>query len=64
MVRAKRLANTLCFTCHGTDGVSVVDNYPSLAGQKAAYLYEQMIALRDGTRKDPIMPYMVAAFDN
>lgn len=63
-VRANHLANTLCITCHGTEGVSVIENYPSLAGQKAAYLSKQMVAFRDGTRKDAIMPNMVASFDD
>ena len=28
----------VCSDCHGTNGVSVVENFPNLAGQKEMYL--------------------------
>lgn len=62
-LRAQGIANTLCVTCHGTNGNSVVENYPSLAGQKAPYLEKQMMAFRSGTRLDPVMPNMLASLD-
>lgn len=61
--RAKSLANNVCVVCHGMNGVSVIDNYPSLAGQKEQYLIKQMKAFRDGNRKDPVMWNMVASLD-
>ncbi|THF65960.1 c-type cytochrome [Pseudothauera nasutitermitis] len=63
MAQARSIADTFCVTCHGSNGVSVVDHYPSLAGQKAAYLEKQMNAFRDGTRQDDIMMNMVTALD-
>ncbi len=63
-LKAKNLANTLCVTCHGTNGVSVIENYPNLAAQKGLYLEKQMKAFRDGDRKDPIMFNMVASLDD
>lgn len=33
---------TACVACHGTDGNSANPEWPSIAGQHAGYLYEQM----------------------
>src|SRR5690348_8789714 len=46
---------TVCAACHGANGVSVGDPVPNLAGQRAAYLQAQLKALKDGSRKNPIM---------
>jgi cytochrome c553 len=46
---------TACGACHGVTGISTNDAWPSLAGQKQAYLVTQMKAFRDGTRTDPLM---------
>jgi cytochrome c553 len=56
--RAK--AATVCAACHGALGVSVSDAIPNLAGQKARYLEAQLNALKDGTRKNPIMNAIAA----
>ena len=45
----------VCGACHGLNGVSTNDAWPSLAGQKSTYLVLQLKAFRDGTRKDPVM---------
>ena len=47
--------NTVCAACHGANGVSVADNIPNLAAQRAAYLGAQLRAFNDGSRKNPIM---------
>lgn len=46
---------TVCAACHGATGVSVSDTIPNLAGQRADYLEAQLKALKEGTRKNPIM---------
>jgi len=51
----KAKVQTVCAACHGANGLSVSDAIPNLAGQKAAYLEVQLKALREGTRKNPIM---------
>ena len=56
--RAK--AATVCAACHGALGVSVSDAIPNLAGQKARYLEAQLNALKDGSRKNPIMNAIAA----
>src|SRR5271154_3249738 len=51
----KAKAAEVCAACHGAVGVSVSDTIPNLAGQKARYIETQLRALRDGSRKNPIM---------
>ncbi|GJM04201.1 MAG: hypothetical protein DHS20C09_01920 [marine bacterium B5-7] len=50
-----------CAACHGAEGVSAMEIWPNLAGQKSGYLVKQMKAFRDGSRKDPMMSPMAAA---
>lgn len=50
-----------CAACHGAEGVSAMDIWPNLAGQKPGYLVKQIKAFRDGGRKDPMMSPMAAA---
>ena len=50
-----------CVTCHGQDGQGTGSGYfPRIAGKPAGYLYNQLVAFRDGTRKYPPMNYLVA----
>ncbi|WP_332877600.1 c-type cytochrome [Massilia sp. S19_KUP03_FR1] len=50
-----------CVTCHGQQGQGTADGYfPRIAGKPAGYLYNQLIAFRDGTRSYPPMNYLVA----
>ena len=51
---------TVCAACHGAAGVSVTDAIPNLAAQRAGYLETQLKALKDGTRKNPIMNAIAA----
>jgi cytochrome c553 len=50
-----------CVTCHGRNGEGTASGYfPRIAGKPAGYLYNQLAAFRDGTRKYPPMNYLVA----
>ena len=50
-----------CVTCHGQEGQGTRSGYfPRIAGKPAGYLYNQLIAFRDGTRKYAPMNYLVA----
>jgi len=51
---------TVCAACHGATGVSVSDSVPNLAAQRAGYIQAQLKALKDGTRKAPIMNAIAA----
>jgi cytochrome c553 len=56
----KAKAAMVCAACHGAAGVSVADNIPHLAAQRAGYLETQLKALKEGTRKNPIMNAIAA----
>jgi cytochrome c553 len=50
-----------CVTCHGQSGQGTKNGYfPRIAGKPVGYLYNQLVAFRDGTREYPPMNYLVA----
>ncbi|NRA84417.1 MAG: cytochrome c4 [Gammaproteobacteria bacterium] len=51
----------MCTACHGSDGNSLIDMYPKLAGQHSDYLVKQLNDFKSGARLDPIMQGMAAA---
>jgi cytochrome c553 len=44
---------TVCFACHGANGVSVAPTFPRLAGQRADYLYQRLVSFKRADPKDP-----------
>jgi len=56
----KATAAAVCSPCHGIAGVSSGEPIPNLAGQRAGYLESQMKAMKDGSRKSPIMSEIAA----
>jgi cytochrome c553 len=59
----KAKVETVCAACHGANGVSVSDTIPNLAGQREAYIANQLRAFKDGSRK-PQSPANPAAIMN
>lgn len=55
---AGKAKSAVCAACHGIEGVSSLEIYPNLAGQKEAYLAGQLQHFRDGERENPIMAPM------
>ena len=50
-----------CTTCHGQSGQGTGNDYfPRIAGKPATYLYNQLIAFRDGKRRYAPMNYLLA----
>ena len=50
-----------CVTCHGHSGEGTASGYfPRIAGKPSGYLFNQLAAFRDGTRRYPPMNYLVA----
>lgn len=50
-----------CAACHGAQGEGTSnDYYPRLSGKPAGYLYNQLLAFRDGRRQYPPMNYLLA----
>jgi cytochrome c553 len=49
-----------CTGCHGERGRAAPDGYyPRIAGKPAAYLYEQLLAFRDGRRRYALMTHLL-----
>ena len=44
-----------CVSCHGENGVSEIDETPSLAGQPDAFIQWQLVFFRSGARKNEVM---------
>jgi cytochrome c553 len=44
-----------CTACHGPAGNSANAVWPNIAGQNAPYIQAQLMAFKDGSRKDPLM---------
>ena len=66
-VSARRLPQTarlaeriqLCAACHGEDGNSKIEKIPSLAGQPAFFILNQLFLMREGVRKVEAMAPIV-----
>lgn len=49
-----------CTGCHGEQGRAAADGYyPRIAGKPAGYLYEQLLAFRDGRRRYALMTQLL-----
>ncbi len=62
--RGQRVAETRCAACHGKNGNSPDPQYPKLAGQNSAYLYWQLWAFKQGTRRSDVMSGIVATLSD
>jgi len=55
--------SSTCVACHGTDGNSIIPDYPKIAGQNESYIIESLHEFKEGPggeRDNPIMFGMVA----
>ncbi|MCS4306144.1 cytochrome c553 [Rheinheimera pacifica] len=59
-IAAGKAKAAVCAACHGANGISIIPDYPNLAGQKVKYLESSIKAYRDGERKNPIMSPMAS----
>jgi cytochrome c553 len=50
-----------CVACHGPDGVGILPDYPTLAGQHYDYIEQALKAYRAGKRQNAIMNGMAAS---
>ena len=50
----------VCTGCHGVNGNSTNPEWPSLAGQSAVYVAEQLWLFRSGARNNPVMQAIAA----
>ncbi len=63
-VNAGKAKAAVCAACHGANGISVIPDYPNLAGQKVRYLEASIKAYRDGERKNAIMSPMASGLSD
>jgi cytochrome c553 len=63
-VAAGKAKAELCAGCHGENGISQVDNIPSLAGQPDQFIQWQLVYFRAGSRKNEQMQPIVEAITN
>ena len=61
---AGKQAAASCASCHGADGISPNDTWPSLAGQNAAYLARILAAYKSGDQKDVVMTPLAQALSD
>jgi cytochrome c553 len=54
----------LCVGCHGENGISRMENIPSLAAQPDQFIQWQLVFFRAGARKNEQMQPVVAQIDN
>src|SRR3954471_4515426 len=54
----------LCVGCHGENGISQIENIPSLAGQPDQFIQWQLVFFRSGTRKNDQMQPIVEQLNN
>jgi cytochrome c553 len=57
---ARPKASETCLACHGTNGVGITADYPTIAGQHQDYLERALHDYQKGGRKNPIMAGMAA----
>ena len=57
---ARPKASEVCLACHGTNGVGITADYPTLAGQHRDYIERALTDYKKGGRKNAIMAGMVA----
>ena len=54
----------VCVACHGENGISQMENIPSLAAQPDLFTQWQLVFFRAGTRKDEQMQPIVEQLNN
>src|SRR4051794_35728520 len=63
-VAAGKAKAELCVGCHGENGISQLENIPSLAAQPDQFIQWQLVYFRAGTRKNEQMQPIVEQLSN
>jgi len=63
-VAAGKTKAEICAGCHGENGISQMDNIPSLAGQPDQFIQWQLVYFRAGSRKNEQMQPIVGDISN
>jgi cytochrome c553 len=63
-IAAGKAKAEMCAGCHGENGISQMENMPSLAGQPDQFIQWQLVYFRAGARKDEQMQPIVDQLSN
>ena len=63
-IAAGKAKAELCVGCHGENGISQLENIPSLAAQPDLFIQWQLVFFRAGSRKNEQMQPIVEQLDN
>ena len=63
-IAAGKAKAELCIGCHGENGISQLENIPSLAAQPDLFMQWQLVFFRAGTRKNEQMQPIVEQLNN
>ena len=63
-VAAGKAKAELCIGCHGENGISQLENIPSLAAQPDLFIQWQLVFFRAGTRKNEQMQPVIEQLNN
>ncbi|MGB3448675.1 MAG: c-type cytochrome [Xanthobacteraceae bacterium] len=63
-VAAGKAKAEMCAACHGENGISQMENTPSLAGQPDQFIQWQLVFFRGGARKSDVMTPMAEQLSN
>jgi cytochrome c553 len=63
-VAAGKQKAEMCVGCHGDNGISQIENIPSLAGQPDQFIQWQLVYFRAGSRKNEQMQPIVEQLSN
>ena len=63
-VAAGKQKAEMCVGCHGDNGISQIENIPSLAGQPDQFIQWQLVYFRAGSRKNEQMQPIVEQINN
>lgn len=58
---AGKAKSELCAACHGAAGISIAPNFPNLAGQRADYLYWELVEYQSGAMPESAMTPLAAS---
>ena len=59
VAEGKIIAQKVCQTCHGMDGIATIPVAANLSGQQEIYLLNQLKKFRSGKREDPQMSIII-----
>lgn len=59
-VAGRPKAGEVCLACHGSNGVGITPDYPTIAGQHRDYIMRALTDYKKGGRKNPVMAGMAA----